>query len=815
MPFGKRPSNLRTQYVDPSHHFLNWVNQLGFEKSALGRIAYVLDRRFGLRRILLLFLFALGLSFLMFWDFEVPGNYSVGDVAQADIKSPINVTVLDQVATEEKRIAAEKAQPVLLDYDFDVYEPLYNRIYKSFRDMRNLVEQSHWPQSEVQREVAVKNFIRNKPVFERELKVKVPDHVFEWLVENHFSVQIENILIRVASQWANEKIADIVDPVFRDPDRPVIIREIMPGGISGHEMLMKMGAIKNMQDLDRFSLDGVRGFEKLSIRGRENITELAHSLLIPNLTMNRQDFAARQKQARDSVLPVQISIKKNQTIVAKGSTIQPVHLLIFNEIRAIRAARRKDFLALFAAVLFVLLAVIFFSFLRRYSRNKIRIENKDILIMGVVTVLVVALTRLFLYLTDVGLADRFGDVLPDLAFQVAVPALAGPMLAGLLIDSAEIVWIFIAFLSTVLAVMTDFNLAVFLVMLIGGVAAARGVFGCKKRNDIYFAGLRAGFVAALTSLLVFVMQNMSDKHILFWSICCAIAGFCGGILSAFVTMTFLPIFESAFSVTTDIKLLELANLNHPLMQQLMMKAPGTYHHAMNVGNMVDAAAQEIGANPLLGKVMAFYHDIGKMEHAQYFIENQRPGHNAHDHISPHMSKTILVAHVKDGAEMAIEYKLGKPIVDGILQHHGTTLISYFYNKAIEEQDEDTTGTIEESDFRYPGPKPQFKEAALVMLADSIEATARSIEEPTSGRLSSIVENIIESKFMDGQLDECNLSIRDLATIKETFKRLLLAMYHQRMEYPHMRDGKLIPVQPSTSVEPVADGVALKRGRGNK
>jgi putative nucleotidyltransferase with HDIG domain len=227
---------------------------------------------------------------------------------------------------------------------------------------------------------------------------------------------------------------------------------------------------------------------------------------------------------------------------------------------------------------------------------------------------------------------------------------------------------------------------------------------------------------------------------------------------------------------------------------MMMNAPGTYHHAMNVGNMADGAASEIGCNPLLAKVMAYYHDIGKVEHAQYFIENQRRGMNPHDQISPHMSKTILIAHVKDGAEIAIEHKLGKPIVDGILQHHGTTLISFFYNKALEEQDDDTTGTIEESDFRYPGPKPQFKEAALVMLADSIEATARSLEEPTPGRLNSIVENIVESKFMDGQLNECSLSIQDLATIKETFKRILLSMYHQRMDYPHMRDGKVIPVQ---------------------
>ncbi len=797
---------LRTQYVDPSLHFLNWVNQLGFEKSFLGRLAYYLDRKFDLRRVLLFFLFALALSLLMFSDFQTIGHFSVGDVAKTDIRSPMNVTIVDQAATEEKRLAAEKSQPVLFDYQYDAYDPVYNRIYKAFRIMRIRVDQTYWPRSDFARAMKVRKFMRFKPEFMNALQVKVPTHIFEWLVEQRFNVEIENILIRVVSQWANEKIADIVDPTLRNSDRQVIIRELTPNG-NGHEMLMKMDAIKNMQDMTQFPLDGVRGFAELNEQSRYNVTLLAHSLLLPNLTLNKQDFEERQKKAWDSVLPVQISIKKNQVVVSKGTTIDPVHLSILNAIRSKEAARRVDFLALFSALLFVLLTITFISFLRRYSRDKIKIESKDILIMGVVTVLVVILARLFLYVMDASLADRFSKI-PDFAFQVAAPAVAGPMLVGLLVNSTEIVWIFTVFLSTVLAVMLDLNLGVFLVTLISGIAAAQGVFGCKKRNDIYMAGLRTGLVGALSSLLIFTMQEMANKHVFWGAGICGAAGFCGGVLSSFVAMTFLPLLESLFNVTTDIKLLELGNLNHPIMQELMMKAPGTYHHAMNVGNMVDAAAKEIGANPLLAKVMAFYHDIGKMEHAQYFVENQRPGHNPHDQVSPHMSKTILVAHVKDGAEMAIAHKLGKPIVDGILQHHGTTLISYFYNRALEDQNENTTGTVEESDFRYPGPKPQFKEAALVMLADGIEATARALDEPTQSRLNSIVENIIESRFMDGQLDECNLSIRDLATIKDTFKQILLAMYHQRMEYPHMRDGKLIAVKQQNEL--VADGVTMKK-----
>jgi putative nucleotidyltransferase with HDIG domain len=268
-----------------------------------------------------------------------------------------------------------------------------------------------------------------------------------------------------------------------------------------------------------------------------------------------------------------------------------------------------------------------------------------------------------------------------------------------------------------------------------------------------------------------------------------LAGFAGGIFSALVTMMTVPILESIFNYTTDVKLLELSNLNHPLLKEMIVKAPGTYHHSMMVGSMVEAAAEEIDANPLLGKVMCYYHDIGKTEHANYFIENQKPGHNPHDHISPFMSKTLLIAHVKDGVELGVQHKLGKPIIDGIIQHHGTTLISFFLNKALDSKKEDD-GEISEEDFRYPGPKPQFREAALCMLADSIEAAARSLDEPNPSRLQNIVRNVIQRKFQDGQLDQCNLTLKDISKVEQAFTRILLGIYHQRIDYPRSAGGGL-------------------------
>jgi putative nucleotidyltransferase with HDIG domain len=406
--------------------------------------------------------------------------------------------------------------------------------------------------------------------------------------------------------------------------------------------------------------------------------------------------------------------------------------------------------------------------------------------MGLILFGTVIMTKLFLFVTDAAFLGKWGNLLPASTFLFLAPVASGPMLVGLLITSGEVVWLFSLFMAISLGFMVDLKFSFMLVVVASGLAAARGVFKCKRRNDIYMAGVRTGAVQAVVILFVlFVDQPVEGWkwHELAWMVP---AGFFSGIFSSLIAMMFIPLLETMFNYTTDIKLLELSNLDHPLLKEMVVKAPGTYHHSLIVGSMVEAAAEEIGANPLLAKVMSYYHDIGKTSHAQYFIENQRPGHNPHDHLSPHMSKTILVAHVKDGVEVGMRHKLGKPIIDGIMQHHGTTLIAYFYNRAREMAGEEKE--VREDEFRYPGPKPQFKEAALVMLADSIEAAARSLDEPNPMRLRNIVKNIIQRKFVEGQLEECDLSLRDLHVIETTFYRNLLSIYHHRIDYPKAAGG---------------------------
>lgn len=775
--------HLRSKYIDPSRRFVEWVNGMGFEATPVGRMLTALDERFKLRDWSLIFVFCLGLSFLIFWDVDVYHQVSLGNIAPADIKAPISFQMTDEMATEEKRKLAEDTVPPIFDYDSNTYEQLINRVYRSFRKMRIDVKGIRWPLGMAQREEEIKDFNQFKPSFEKELGIEIPDRLFEWLTENKFAAPFENILIRALVKWSSRRIMDGQATLFKNAEAPLLVRVVSARAGGGDEFALHRDEVHDIKKLSDFDFEDVSGVERMTGKDRKNLLDLSHLLVVPNLTFNRQETLDRRQKARDAVLPVQISIKKGQKMVSAGAVVQPLQVSLINELNSLKSSRRTDFVSVVVACLFMILVTVFFSYLKSVSRNRVKVSLKDLYAMGSVVLLVVLVTKVYMYIADAAFASK-GDLIPANALLYGAPVTMGPMLVGLMITSGEIVWLFTIFSAIALALMVDinFNFTYLLVTAIGGIAAARGVVSCTKRNDIYWAGMRTGMVNASVLAVVTFLQPVGDKPLstlLMWNLP---LGFMGGVFASLVTMALIPLFESIFNYTTDVKLLELSSLNHPLMKDMIVKAPGTYHHSLVVGSMCEAAAEAIGCNPLLAKVMAYYHDIGKMEHAQYFIENQRQGHNAHDHISPHMSKTVLIAHVKDGAEMGFAHKLGPAIIDGILQHHGTTLISYFYNKALEDQDQEID-TVHEEDFRYPGPKPQFKEAALLMIADSIEAAARALDEPTPGRLTSLVKNIIQSKFLDSQLEECDLTLSDLSIIEETYRRVILGIYHQRIDYP--------------------------------
>lgn len=347
-----------------------------------------------------------------------------------------------------------------------------------------------------------------------------------------------------------------------------------------------------------------------------------------------------------------------------------------------------------------------------------------------------------------------------------------PMLATILFSDLYLSFLLSVVNSVLLILMLKGNVYLGILMLNSAVISSVLVFGIRRRAQIIHAGIIIGLIQ-LISLLFLNNFNLFDPAV-YLSI------FFNGLVCAVIVTGILPIFEYLFKTITNISLLELSDLNHPLLKAMIFKAPGTYHHSLIVGNLSEAACEAIGANALLARIGAYYHDIGKIEKAEYFSENQMPNSPNLGALAPSMSKLVVINHVKEGQELARKYKLNAQIIDFILEHHGTSLVYYFYRRALETMEDDRN--IEE-DFRYAGPKPKSKETAIVLLADSVEAASRTLKDPTPARIEELVHKIINNKFIDGQLDECDITLRDMEKISTVFIRILAFIYHARIAYP--------------------------------
>jgi hypothetical protein len=347
------------------------------------------------------------------------------------------------------------------------------------------------------------------------------------------------------------------------------------------------------------------------------------------------------------------------------------------------------------------------------------------------------------------------------------------MLAVLLFDNLEIAYFLSLVTSISLASLTIEPFKAWLIFLASSMSAILLVKGARKRTTVIKAGAIAGIIQLITLILLeHFLINKPDRYLVI---------LINGLLSGIIVLGILPLFEYILQRVTNISLLELADLHHPVLQRMILEAPGTYHHSLIVGNLADTACTIIGANSLLARIGAYYHDIGKLTKPEYFIENQDLKRNAHDDLSPTMSKLIIMNHVKEGLELAKKYSLSPILWDFIRQHHGNSLVYYFYRRALEGKEENQE--ITEEGFRYPGPKPTTKETAIVLLADSVEAATRTLKDPSAVKIEETVHKIINNKFIDGQLDDCELTLKDIERISNVFIKILCGIYHSRANYP--------------------------------
>lgn len=366
----------------------------------------------------------------------------------------------------------------------------------------------------------------------------------------------------------------------------------------------------------------------------------------------------------------------------------------------------------------------------------------------------------------------------------AIPAIGFIILVTLLFNNLEVSFLFGIFIALLGASIEGGNFNVGISLLISSLVAAMLSYRVRRRFQVIRAGLVAGIVAFLVAFIMereqgFFIISAVDFNLL--KMCLL-----NGIISSIVVLGILPVFEYLFKVVTNISLLELSDFNHPLLRKLILEAPGTYQHSLVVANLSEAATESIGANSLLARVGAYYHDVGKIIKPNYFVENLVTYKDVHRDLKPSMSKLIIINHVKEGLELAKKHRLNPRIVDFITQHHGRSLVYYFYHRAKELEPK---GEHEE-EYRYPGPKPQSKETAIVALADTVEALSRTLEEPTPSRIEEMVREIIRKRFMEGELDECNLTLKDLEKITQNFIRVLNAIFHTRVNYPKNEDRNI-------------------------
>lgn len=353
-----------------------------------------------------------------------------------------------------------------------------------------------------------------------------------------------------------------------------------------------------------------------------------------------------------------------------------------------------------------------------------------------------------------------------------VPFSVVPMLAVLLFNNLT-VSLLLTFASAISIVGIGGNhLYLGLLFLTSGISASILVLNARRRTPIIRAGIVTGLIQAFSWLLInrFQISDLNSYALLFLN----------GVASSIIVVGVLPVFEYLFKTLTNISLLELADFNNPLLQRLILEAPGTYHHSLVVGNLSEVACSAVGAHALLARVGAYYHDIGKLSKPDYFSENQSISESKHNALSATMSKLVIMNHVKEGVELAKRYKVNPLLTEFISQHHGTSLVYYFYRRALETLEEDQQ--VKEEGFRYAGPKPSTKESAIVLLADSVEAATRALKDPTPAKIEELVHKVINNKFIDGQLDECDLTLRDLEKISAVFIRILGAVYHARVNY---------------------------------
>ncbi|MDR1728610.1 MAG: HDIG domain-containing protein [Acidobacteriota bacterium] len=698
-------------------------------------------------------------------------RYEAGQFADRDVRAFQDVTYKDVAATALKQAEAQASVPAVYQIETELIDGKVQSLTSAFAEARDLLAAS-----EAVSDSGEKKADRDRLLEELHKKLGrvFPRDTLEVLLRYNFSPALESSLVRLLDGILRDGVIGDRGELLKDLRTGVVVRDgamQMERPLSDAWLKPDVSAAKEL--LRKTPLN----FRGLSAREQTTLVQFLESQLVPTLVCDREETGERRREASENIRPVEVRIKQGQIIVRAEEQVTDKVQQQLDALRTLREPRSLLGQALGYFILAVILVYSLWRYFFYYQQHEKRIRSRTVLILCVL-VFELFVMRLGTALADI-LNERFQDALDPSMLYCGIPFAFGAVLVTLLVDiNLGVV------ASIMLAVITGLfygsaDLGAY--CMIGCIAGIYGIRQYKDRAAILKSGLTVGAANLLTLAAIGLLRQSSVDFsgVLAFFALAMLSGVVGSALASML----LPALEAIFRATTDVRLLELSNLNAPVLRRLAVDAPGTYHHSLMLATLAEAAAEAIDANPLLVRVGAYYHDIGKLEKPDYFVENQSRGGNRHEELSPNMSCLVIASHVKDGLHFAKMAGLPPRISDMIPQHHGTRIMTFFYKKALDAAGGDKSKVVE-ADFRYPGPRPQSREAAILMMADSIEAASRTMgEAPAPAQIEGMVDRVVDAIVADGQLDECDITMRDIASVKASFFKILAGSFHHRIEYP--------------------------------
>lgn len=690
-------------------------------------------------------------------DYE---DLEVGQLAQADVRARTAFEHPDDARTQQLRAQARETVLDVFVHDMDHAGRLSRNLSEVFEDGRAMLALAAQKGEDAALWIG------------REMQDRIPEEAQSVLLEHGFDAAIERDLTSALEKVMVEKIVGNKPLLERGPALTLLT---MPDDRA--EEVRDFDGFLDLAEARRAVHSEVLRRLALPPHAEEALAELTVSFVDANVHADHQATRRARQDAELAVRQRYSRVTQGDLLVRKGERVTPEQLT-----RLQYASDSRPELGLAEWLSLIVLAVLLAFFLYGYTRHQQRAFRKRedlhaLLVLMVLSMLVLSKAILWLAWKIVDNLDTPFNQLASYAY--AIPLGAGAILVALLANG-RIATVYSAFVALLFGAANGWDSYLIVWGMLVQCAGVYAISTYRERAALLRAGLVVGSAGAVAALSLETLRGASAT--LPERLFAAGLGFLGGAVGVGLLVSFsLPVLESLFNVLTDIRLLELSNVNNPLLSLLALKAPGSYNHSLIVGTLAAEGAKAIGANSLFCRVAAFYHDIGKINKPEYFVENQR-GANPHDRLSPSMSALIISSHVKDGIKLAREAGLPEQIIDIIPQHHGTKLMTYFYEKAKNQADP-ALEKVEEGDFRYPGPKPQTREAAIFMLADAVEAAARTIDEPTANRLREMIRKVTNAVVVQGELDSCDLTFADLDKIQDAFLRCLVSMYHHRVDYP--------------------------------